>query len=160
MKIGFIGGGNMAAALVGGLLGRGTPAASVRVVEPVAAQREALSDRFGVATFEAASETALAGIDLAVLAVKPQQMREAVAPLAPLLRDALVVSVAAGIRASDLSGGLGDHRPIARAMPNTPARMGRGVTGPAALSGTGEADRHTAERVLAAVGPTVWVSDE
>lgn len=160
MKIGFIGGGNMAAALVGGLLGRGTPAASVRIVEPMAAQRDALRARFGVETFHAAGEAALDGVDLAVIAVKPQQMREAVAPLGPLLRNALVVSVAAGIRASDLSRWLGGHRRIVRAMPNTPALIGMGVTGLAALPGTSEADRQTAERVLAAVGPTVWVNDE
>src|SRR5690606_29195683 len=154
------GGGNMAAALVGGLIARGTPAASVRVVEPVAAQREALRTRFRVETFEAAGEAALAGVDLAVIAVKPQQMRAAVAPLAPLLHDALVVSVAAGIRARDLSRWLGGHRRIVRAMPNTPALIGMGVTGLAALPGTGKTDREMAERVLGAVGPTVWVDDE
>ena len=160
MQIGFIGGGNMAAALVGGLLARGTAARSIRVVEPLAAQREALRARFGVATFDRAGPDALANADLVVLAVKPQQMREAVAPLASLLRDALVVSVAAGIRAHDLSRWLGGHRRIVRAMPNTPALIGMGVTGLAALPGTSEADRDTAGRVLGAVGPTVWVDDE
>ena len=160
MRIGFIGGGNMAAALVGGLLARGTPAGSIRVVEPVATQRDALRTRFGIETFEQAGSDALAGIDLVVLAVKPQQMREAVAALAPLLGDALVVSVAAGIRARDLSRWLGGHRRIVRAMPNTPALIGMGVTGLAALPATSAADRETAERVLGAVGPTVWVDDE
>lgn len=160
MQIAFIGGGNMAAALVGGLLARGAAPASIRVVEPLAAQREVLHARFGVAAFERAGADALAGADLVVLAVKPQQMREAVAPLQPLLRDALVVSVAAGIRASDLSRWLGGHRRVVRAMPNTPALIGMGVTGLAALPGTGQADRETAERALGAVGPTVWVDDE
>ena len=160
MQIGFIGGGNMAAAVVGGFLARGAAAGSIRVVEPLAAQREALRARFGVATFDRAGPDALANADLVVLAVKPQQMREAVAPLAALLRDALVVSVAAGIRAQDLSRWLGGHRRIVRAMPNTPALIGMGVTGLAALPGTSEADRDTAGRVLGAVGPTVWVDDE
>ncbi|MEB2335816.1 MAG: pyrroline-5-carboxylate reductase [Burkholderiales bacterium] len=160
MQIAFIGGGNMAAALVGGLLARGTAPAAIRMVEPLAAQREQLHTRFGVAAFEHAGAAALAGADLVVLAVKPQQMREAVAPLQPLVGDALVVSVAAGIRARDLSRWLGGHRRVVRAMPNTPALIGMGVTGLAALPGTGAADRATAERVLGAVGPTVWVDDE
>lgn len=146
MQITFIGGGNMAAALIGGLLARGAAPASIRVVEPVAAQREALHARFGVAAFERASAQALADVDLVVLAVKPQQMREAVAALQPLLRDALVVSVAAGIRMSDLSRWLGGHQRIVRAMPNTPALIGMGVTGLAALPGTRPADRETADR--------------
>lgn len=160
MQIGFIGGGNMAAALIGGLLARGTPPASIRVVEPAAAQRESLRSRFDVATFESATREALAGSDLVVVAVKPQQLREAVAALAPLVRDALVVSVAAGIRAHDLSRWLGGHRRIVRAMPNTPALIGQGVTGLAALPGTSAADRVTAERALGAVGQTIWVDDE
>jgi len=160
MQIAFIGGGNMAAALVGGLLARGTPAGSIHVVEPLAAQRDALRDRFGIATFERAGHDALAQADLVVIAVKPQQMREAVAPLARLLCDALVISVAAGIRARDLSRWLGGHRRIVRAMPNTPALIGKGVTGLAALADTSEADRAIADRVLGAVGPTVWVDDE
>ncbi len=168
MQIAFIGGGNMAAALVGGLVARGTPADSIRVVEPQAAQRALLAQRFGVAAFERPGADALAHCDVVVVAVKPQQMREAVAPLAALLGDTLVVSVAAGIRASDLSRWLGGHRRIVRAMPNTPALIGRGVTGLAALPGAREEnreenrgrDRELAERVLGAVGATVWVDDE
>ncbi len=160
MQIGFIGGGNMAAALIGGLLARGTPPASIRVVEPMAAQRESLRTRFGIATFEHAGPDALAGTELAVIAVKPQQMREAVEPLAQLLRDALVVSVAAGIRAGDLSRWLGGHSRIVRTMPNMPALIGMGVTALAALPGASAGDREIAEQVLGAVGPTVWVGDE
>ncbi|MCL4184562.1 MAG: pyrroline-5-carboxylate reductase [Burkholderiaceae bacterium] len=160
MQITFIGGGNMAAALIGGMIARGTPAASVRVIEPVQAQRDALHRRFGVSTFAQAHREALGGADLVVVAVKPQQMREALMPLATLVRDALVVSVAAGIRARDMSRWLGGHRRIVRAMPNTPALIGMGVTGLAALAGVDEADRATAEHALGAVGPTVWVDDE
>ncbi len=160
MQITFIGGGNMAAALIGGMIARGTPAASVRVIEPAQGQRDALHLRFGVTAFAQAGQDALGGADLVIVAVKPQQMREALAPLGTLVRDALVVSVAAGIRARDMSRWLGGHRRIVRAMPNTPALIGMGVTGLAALAGLGETDRATAEHALGAVGATVWVDDE
>lgn len=160
MRIGFIGGGNMASALLGGLLGKGMRADAMRVIEPAAAQRDTLRERFGVSTFERADAAALRGLDLVLIAVKPQQMREAVAGLAPLLAETLVVSIAAGIRARDLSRWLDDHRRIVRAMPNTPALIGMGVTGLAALPGADANDRAMAERVLGAVGATVWVDDE
>lgn len=160
MRIGFIGGGNMATALIGGLIARGTPAGAMRVVDPSAPQREALQLRFGVAAYERAGADALDGVDLLVLAVKPQQMREAVDALPPLAAGVLVVSIAAGIRARDLARWLGGHRRVVRAMPNTPALVGRGITGLAALPGVGSAERAVAEQVLGAVGPTVWVDDE
>ncbi len=160
MRIGFIGGGNMSAALIGGLLSRDVAANSLVVVEPVAAQRERLRERFGVASVAAGTDDALRGCDLYVLAVKPQQMREAVTDLGQVVAPALVISVAAGIRAADLSRWLGGHRRIVRAMPNTPALIGRGVTGLAALPGLAPSDRELAQRVLAAVGETVWVDDE
>ena len=160
MRIGFIGGGNMATALLGGLLAQGMPAEAMRVVEPSAPQREALQQRFGIAAFERADRAALDGVDLVLLAVKPQHMREAIAALPPLSGEVLVVSIAAGIRARDLSRWLGGHQRVVRAMPNTPALVGKGITGLAALPGAGRADRAMAEQVLGAVGPTVWVDDE
>ena len=159
MKILFLGGGNMANALIGGMLRQGFAAADIHVVDPGSEARERLAASYTV-NCHADAKTAPDAPDVLILAVKPQQMREAVAPLAALLRDALVVSVAAGIRAHDLSRWLGGHRRIVRAMPNTPALIGMGVTGLAALPGTSEADRDTAGRVLGAVGPTVWVDDE
>lgn len=160
MQIGFIGGGNMASALVGGLLARGTTADDIRIIDPSPEQRAALQQRFGIETSERADGQSLAGLDLVVIAVKPQQIRDAVHGLAEPLANALVVSVAAGIRAADLSRWLGGHRRIVRAMPNTPALIGMGVTGLAALPGLSENDRTQAERVLGAVGQTVWVDDE
>ncbi|MCM5570011.1 pyrroline-5-carboxylate reductase [Burkholderiaceae bacterium FT117] len=160
MKMLFVGGGNMAAALIGGLIARGTAAADILVVDPSEAQRDSLGARFGVTGLAAIDAEAVASAGLIVLAVKPQQMREAAAALAPAIGGQLVVSVAAGIRAADLSRWLGGHRRIVRAMPNTPALIGLGVTGLAAPSELASGDRSLAERVLGAVGTTVWVDDE
>jgi len=158
-RIVFIGGGNMAGALIGGLIARGTPAASLAAVDPSAAQREALAARFGIAT-HASGDAAALSAEVVVLAVKPQQMREAVAAIAPRIADQLVLSVAAGVRATDLSRWLGGYPRIVRTMPNTPAMVGLGATGLAALPGAGEADRRRAEAILQTVGTTVWVDDE
>jgi pyrroline-5-carboxylate reductase len=156
----FIGGGNMAAALLGGLISRGTIATDIIVVDPSEAQRESLAARFGVATLAAVTPEALGQCGLVVLAVKPQQMRDAVAAIAPALSGQLVISVAAGIRALDLSRWLGGHRRIVRAMPNTPALIGLGMTGLAASADLASGDRALAERILGTVGNTVWVDDE
>ncbi len=98
--------------------------------------------------------------DLLVLAVKPQQMRNAVAPLVGKLGDAVVVSIAAGLGMAALSRWLGGHRRIVRSMPNTPALIGAGITGLCALPEVDAAGRAAAERVLRAVGSTVWIDDE
>jgi pyrroline-5-carboxylate reductase len=159
MRITFVGGGNMASALIGGLLaGRLTPA-DIRVVDPAQTQRTLLVQRFGVAVFADAAP-ALAGSDVTVLSVKPQQMREAASALAGHVKDQLVISVAAGIRASDLSRWLGGHTRIVRAMPNTPALIGMGVAGLAPFPGLGNTDRTNADEILRAVGQTVWVDNE
>lgn len=159
MKVVFVGGGNMAGALVGGLIARGHAAADIRVVDPDAAQRARLAQRFQVAT-HADAATALSAAEVVVLAVKPQVMAAVATPLAALLRDCLVVSVAAGIRASDLSRWLGGHRRVVRTMPNMPALIGRGISALAATPGLSAADRDHAEQILAAVGETMWVEDE
>jgi pyrroline-5-carboxylate reductase len=159
VRLVFVGGGNMAAALIGGLLGRGARADRLAAIDPSEAQRAALAGRFGIATHAGASADALAG-DVIVLAVKPQQMREAVAALAPHLHGQLLLSVAAGVRAEDLSRWLGGHRRIVRTMPNTPALLGLGATGLAALPGLSPADRALAETIVGAVGIAVWVDDE
>jgi len=159
MKLTFIGGGNMAMALIGGLRGPQGSGGTIAVVEPSAAQREALAQRFGVAVHAAASAAAL-DADVVVIAVKPQQMREVALGLAPLVGRQLVISVAAGIRARDLSRWLGGHRRVVRCMPNTPALIGAGITGLAAMPGLGAEDREMAQTVLAAVGQTLWVDDE
>jgi len=159
LKIAFIGGGNMAGALIGGLANRLTAGANIHVVDPNQATLEKLRQQFGLTTATAIGE-AVAGCDMVVLAVKPQQMKEVVAALQPQLRSQVIVSVAAGVRASDLSRMLGGHGAIVRTMPNTPALIGKGMTGMAALPGVSPAQRDAAEAVMRAVGKTLWVSDE
>ncbi len=159
MKITFIGGGNMANALIGGLLGKGFDAGDITVVEPNADNRQKLAADYGVRVFPAPEKAALEG-DVIVLAVKPQQMKEACAPLLPGLRQQLVVSIAAGLRLGDLSRWLGGYRKLVRTMPNTPALIGAGITGLYALPEVNADERAGAERILRAVGSTVWIDDE
>jgi pyrroline-5-carboxylate reductase len=159
MRIAFVGGGNMASALIGGLLAGGGAAASVTVIEPLAAQRAELERRFGIATRESADADPL-DCDAIVIAVKPQAMRDVASGLRAHAHDRLVVSVAAGIRLADLSRWLGGHRRLVRCMPNTPALVGAGITGMAAAPGLAQSDRDAATRILASVGQTVWVDDE
>ena len=155
----FIGGGNMAAALIAGLAGQLTDGANITVVDPNPAQLAKLADSFGVRT-SLALDAAAAASDVIVLAVKPQQMRDVASALQPLLKDALVLSIAAGIRAADLSRWLGGHGAIVRSMPNTPALIGQGVTGMVAMAGVSPEHRDAADSVMRAVGQTVWLDDE
>lgn len=158
----FVGGGNMATALIGGLIEAGASADRFHVVEPFAAQRDRLRARFGgVHLHEATAAGALAGSDVVVLAVKPQQMREAAAALAPH-RDtmAVVLSIAAGIRVDDLARWLGGYRRIVRAMPNTPALIGRGMSGVYADPEVDQNARAAAAQVLEAAGEVVWFERE
>ncbi|MBS1189145.1 MAG: pyrroline-5-carboxylate reductase [Rhodocyclaceae bacterium] len=159
MKITFLGGGNMANALIGGLLKQGFAASDIQVVELNEENRERLSRTYGI-TCHAGPVASAWAADVIVLAVKPQQMKEAVAPLAPAMARQVVVSIAAGLRLDSLSRWLGGHRKIVRAMPNTPALIGAGITGLYALPEVTAAERGAAERVLQAVGSTVWVEDE
>lgn len=158
LKISFIGGGNMASALIGGLAGKLTAAANLHVVEINAEARERLAQR-GVRT-SAAIDAGLADSDIIVLAVKPQQMREVAAQLKPQMKAQLIISIAAGIRALDLSRWLGDYAAIVRTMPNTPALVGRGITGMVALAGVTPQQRASADAIMCAVGTTVWLDDE
>ena len=158
-RIVFVGAGNMASALIGGLIARGTAPVSLQAIDPSASQREALGARFGIAT-HAASGDPVGQADVIVMAVKPQQMREAVNALAPQIATQLIISVAAGVRATDLSRWLGGYSRIVRTMPNTPALIGLGATGLAMLAGGTDADRKLAESIMQAVGQTVWVDDE
>ncbi|CAB3640385.1 pyrroline-5-carboxylate reductase [Trinickia soli] len=159
MKIAFIGGGNMAAALIGGLIKRGVAPAHLYAIDVNEDARARTHTQFGVATGAQTDET-LGGYDAIVLAVKPQVLKAVAASLAPHLSTQLVVSIAAGIRGADLSRWLGGYTRIVRAMPNTPALIGQGVTGLAALAGVDEAGRALATDVLGAVGTTVWFDDE
>ena len=160
-NIAFIGGGNMARSLIGGLIARGTVASDIRVSEPVEALRDALARDFGVGV-GADNTAAASGAGLWLLAVKPQVMRavcEALAPMAQAERP-LVVSIAAGITGAQLQRWLGGGVAVVRAMPNTPALLGAGVTG---LFGNAEVDANGRERaanLLASAGKTVWIDDE
>lgn len=157
----FIGGGNMANAIAGGLVARGRPARDIAIVDPVDAQRSKLERALpGVRTFASVNAEAVAGTSVVVLAVKPQQMREAVRPLLPLDPATVVVTIAAGIRTADLSRWLGGHAAIVRAMPNTPALVHAGITGLFAPPSVDASGRARAEALLAAVGETVWLPRE
>ncbi|MEY2632244.1 MAG: hypothetical protein RIR00_898 [Pseudomonadota bacterium] len=159
MKILFLGGGNMANALIGGLLQKGFAGADIQVVELNADARQKLADSYGVICHGELAAADLA-FDILVLAVKPQQMQAAVAPLAGLLTQQVVVSIAAGLNLAALSRWLGGHRKLVRTMPNTPALIGAGITGLYALPEVSAAERAAAEQVLQAVGTTLWIDDE
>ncbi len=159
MKITFIGGGNMAVALIGGMKKKGFSAAGIQVVEPVPEGRERLTAAFGVRCTPVVDAAAL-NCEVVILAVKPQQMREAVTSMAGKLGAQLVISIAAGLRVGDIGRWLGGHRKIVRTMPNTPALIGAGITGLYADPSVDQEGRDKAEKILAAVGRTVWIDDE
>ena len=158
MNICFIGGGNMATALIGGLLKRDFTPVQLRVVEINADNCVKLQQTFGVqATAELAA--GIAGSEVIVLAVKPQQLREVATQLAPLLTGQLLISIAAGIRAADLARWLGMQN-IVRAMPNTPALIQSGITGLYALPTVTKAQCDSAQNILSVVGETLWLKNE
>ena len=159
MKITFLGGGNMANALIGGLRKQGYSAAGIQVVEPVADLRDKLTETYGVRCAAAIDDAAF-NCEVWVLAVKPQQLRSAIAPLAHKLTTQLVLSVAAGIRSADINRWLGGYANIVRTMPNTPALIGAGITGLYAAPSVDQDGRRSAEKILAATGPTLWVDEE
>ena len=156
--IGFIGGGNMATAIIGGLLRRGLPATCIEVVEPVAAARDALYAALGV-NAQAEASLALSRADVIVWAVKPQTFRDAAAAVKPHAARALHLSVAAGIRSDSIAQWLGTER-VVRSMPNTPALIGRGITALFARDGVSAADRSQVEEIVATTGESLWVERE
>ena len=163
MNVVFIGGGNMADALIGGLLKSGIEASQVRAVEVDGAARRRLSDKYRIECVAEARGTIRAG-EVVVFAVKPQQMREA-ARFAGVKDNAnLVISIAAGVTLASLARWLGGpnfaYTKLVRAMPNTPALIGAGVTGLYAPASVSEAEKRQAETILGAVGATVWIPDE
>jgi len=159
VSIAILGGGNMANALIGGLIAKGRAAADLSVIEPRAEARQLLVTRYGVHA-SAAPDAATIAADTLVLAVKPQDMRAALQPLAGRVSGQLVVSIAAGLRCADLSRWLGGHGRLVRAMPNTTALIGAGMAGLYAMSGVSAEERARAEAILGAVGATVWVDSE
>ena len=161
-QITFIGGGNMATSLIGGLINNGHPASAIRATDPLEGRRNELSAQFGI---DCTDDNALAAkdADVVVLAVKPQVMASVATGLSEALaaRQPLVLSIAAGIRGSDIERWLGYDAALVRAMPNTPALVGSGITGMFANANTSAAQRDAADSVMRAVGATVWVeSDE
>ena len=159
MKITFIGGGNMAGALIGGLVQQGFNPSDVRVVEVDSDTRASLTRAFELKTYSKISAEAV-NTNLIVLAVKPQQLCAVAGELKPLLREQLVISIAAGVRTQDLARWLGGYARIVRAMPNTPALVRAGVTGLYALPGVNAEGRQQAQQVMEAVGACVWFTDE
>jgi len=159
VKVAFIGGGNMASAIIGGLVAREFPRSDVLVVELDSNARTRLAASFGVKAI-AAPASALGEADVIVMAVKPQHMREAALAVAPHAGSALVLSIAAGIRLADLSRWLSGHDRLVRAMPNMPALVHAGVTGLFALPSATDEDRQAATLLLASVGATLWFEHE
>ncbi len=156
--IAFIGGGNMAGAIVGGLVAGGRRADSILVVDPGEAARQGLVERFGVRAL-AAADASLAAAGLVVWAVKPQLFAAAAAPCAAHVGGALQLSVMAGIRSDAIVRATGSER-VVRAMPNTPALIGQGVAGVFARPAVSAADRATVAATLAPTGEVVWLVDE
>lgn len=159
MRIAFLGGGNMASALIGGLLKKGVDANWISVVEVSPAARERLAALHGVRASNA-PDAATQKSDTLVLAVKPQDLRPAAAALAGSVRGKLVVSIAAGVRLDALSRWLGGHRKLVRCMPNTPALIGAGISGLYALPEVSQDERKRTETILGAVGEIVWLAEE
>jgi pyrroline-5-carboxylate reductase len=149
----------MAAAMIGGLLQQGYPPADIAVVEVSAEARERLRRECGV-QIHAAPDAPLPLAEVVIMAVKPQQMREAARTLVPFLSQQLLITIAAGITSEALSRWLGDYHNIVRAMPNTPALVRAGMSALFATPQVSTAGRETAERLLGAVGETVWVEQE
>ena len=157
-SIAFIGGGNMASAIIGGLLKCGVPATNIQVVEPFEAQRINLNQQFHVQAHEVPGP-GLAEAALVIWAVKPQTFKEAALQSRLHTQTALHLSVAAGIRSDSIARWLGTER-VVRAMPNTPALVGKGMTGLFARAAVTPADRVLVDKVIAPTGEYVWLGDE
>jgi len=159
MNITFIGGGNMASALIGGLLQQGFSARQLSAIEINAENREKIKQAFRISVFAELTNEAITS-DVIVLSVKPQQLFQLAQKLAPILADQLVISIAAGISTVDISRWLEGYQKVVRAMPNTPSLVRAGVTGLFAAACVSEQDKINAESILAAVGSTLWLESE
>jgi len=157
-SIAFIGGGNMASAIISGLLRQGTDKSNIEVVEPVPEAQQKLRTQFGVSVHPTAAP-ALSKVGVVVWAVKPQTFKEAALQVRFHTRNALHLSVAAGIRSDNIAKWLGNER-VVRAMPNTPALIGKGIAGLYARPAVSAADRQLAQQVVQATGDFVWLTAE
>ena len=154
----FIGGGNMAQALIGGLLSRGLPATRITVSDPVEQIRHVLEEK-GIQT-TADNLEAIKNADVVVLAVKPQVLATVLQPLKGLLSDKLVISIIAGAEIQTISDLIGGSQRIVRVMPNTPALVQTGAHGIYASEAVGKQDRELTSQILAATGLTIWLDNE
>ena len=157
-QIAFIGGGNMASAIIGGLIRQGMKPAQITVVEPFADTAAKLLNDFGITALPSAGP-ALAQADLVVWAVKPQIFSEAAAPVMVHTRKALHLSVAAGIRTDSIRRWVGTER-VVRCMPNTPALVGQGMTALYPCPSVSAADKALVEQVIGTTGQYLWVAQE
>ena len=158
LHIAFIGGGNMASAIIGGLLKQGIQNQQIDVVEPFAETANKLKTQFGITALPAASP-ALSKASLVIWAVKPQVFNEAAIPVKPFTENALHLSVAAGIRSDSISTWLGSQR-IVRCMPNTPALVGKGMTALYARPQVSATEKSWVEQVIRSTGEFLWVEAE
>jgi pyrroline-5-carboxylate reductase len=157
VRITFLGGGNMASALIGGLIAKGTDARSITVIEVSPAARERLAARYPV-HIATAPTASVSRSEVLVLAVKPQDAKAALASIS--IHKQLVLSIAAGLTLGTISRWLGAYRKLVRCMPNTPALIGAGVAALYALPEVAPEEKAKAESILAAVGEVVWVAEE
>ena len=163
VRLAFIGGGNMASAILGGLIRQGLAQSQVVVIEPFAETAAKLQTEFGVEVHAAAADSAACAVltdaDLVVWAVKPQVFKEAALPVAAFTQKALHLSVAAGIRSDSIARWLQTDR-VVRSMPNTPALVGQGITGLFSRAGVSATDKQLVEQVLKSTGEWLWVKQE
>lgn len=156
--IAFVGGGNMATAIIGGLLRQGRAAGSILVIDPSEEQRQRLQQSLGVSALPV-PDASLSAAKTVVWAVKPQQFKDAAAACAPHTGQALHYSVMAGLRTSDMARLLGTPR-VVRAMPNTPALVGQGITGLFARPEVSEAEKQSVQDMVEPTGQWLWVKQE
>lgn len=161
-RLAFIGGGNMASAILGGLIREGMAPSQVTIIEPFAETAAKLKAAWGVevhASASAEASSSLSKADLVVWAVKPQVFKEAALPVANFTKEALHLSVAAGIRSDSIARWLQTDR-VVRSMPNTPALVGQGITGLFARPGVSAQDQSLIEQILKSTGEFLWVQQE
>ena len=159
-NIAFIGGGNMASCIIGGMLANGFSAQQIRVSDPGEQPRANIQEAYGIAA-TSDNHAAVDGADIVILAVKPQVMGPVVSDLAASLSStSAVVSIAAGIQIADLQNWLGDNQAIVRAMPNTPAMVRTGATGLFANSLISSQQKEAIQTIFNAVGIACWVDSE
>ncbi len=157
-RIAFIGGGNMASAIIGGLIGQGFAASQIDVVEPFAPAREKLKNSYGLSA-QAQPGRFLDQADMLIWAVKPQTFKEAALLACPHTSNALHLSVAAGIRSDSIARWLGTER-VVRAMPNTPALIGKGISALFARPAVSSQDKDWVGQVMATTGEFLWLDAE